>query len=360
MKYSSLVGRNIMRLFPGPGRGSRLVLTLVLVFFCGSVTLFALYNHFTTLLKPAAAPSNATEKLIVVSQGASTGKIGDLLESEGLIKSSRAFRLYAKIYKLDGRIKAGEYNLSTGFSTPKIIGILVKGQIKSFNFTIPEGFSLKQIGDRLAEKGYVNRQKFNELIAQGSFDYDFIRGLPEGPARLEGYLFPDTYSITKDVSEQKIIEMMLARTAAVITPEFKAKAESLGMTVHEAVTLASIIEREAQLDAERANVSAVFHNRLKKGWKLESCATVQYILGQPKARLLEKDLQIVSPYNTYLNKGLPPGPIAAPGQPSLLAAVNPAQVDYMFFVVSGSGKHVFSRTLAEHNRAAAAYQSSLK
>lgn len=179
--------------------------------------------------------------------------------------------------------------------------------------------------------------------------------MPNNEKRLEGYLFPDTYKVTATTTEREIIDMMLARFAREATPEFRQKAQKLGLTLHQAVILASIVEREAKVDKERPKVAAVFLNRMKKGWKLESCATVQYALGQPKARLLNKDLQIDSPYNTYKYSGLPPTPIASPGRASLQAAVNPANVDYLFFVVSQDGRHVFSRTLAEHNRAKAKY-----
>jgi UPF0755 protein len=177
---------------------------------------------------------------------------------------------------------------------------------------------------------------------------------------LEGYLYPDTYRITTQATEEEIVNMMLARFAREMTTEFREQARAQGLTLHQAVTLASLVEREAQKDAERPRVAAVFLNRLKKGWKLESCATIQYILGEPKARLLNKDLQIDSPYNTYRNYGLPPGPIAAPGRASLQAAVNPADEGYMFFVVAEDGRHIFSRTLQEHNRHKAQYLDRLE
>jgi len=332
-------------------------LTLLFVFSAGLATG---YYYFLNLLKPVAASGQAVNKVIIVPKGATSEQIGKLLADEGLIRSKTAFRLYAAYRGLDDRLQASEYNLNTGLSTPQIIERLARGEIAALSFTIPEGYTLKQIADRLEEKGFINRAKFMDLAARGKFDYDFLQGLPPGSARLEGYLFPDTYQVTKKTTEEQILNMMLARFAKELTPDFRDKAAKAGLTVHQAVTLASIVEREAKKDEERPKVAAVFLNRIKKGWKLESCATIQYILGEPKARLFEKDLQIESPYNTYKYPGLPPGPIASPGRASLLAAVNPADVDYLFFVVSDDGKHVFSRTLQEHNRNKAVYLDRLK
>ncbi|MFZ5641885.1 MAG: endolytic transglycosylase MltG, partial [Bacillota bacterium] len=261
---------------------------------------------------------------------------------------------------LAAKMQAGEYSLNTGMSVPEIIRRITGGEVDTLVFTIPEGYNLKQITDTLVGKGLVDRARFTELLAGGNFNYDFLQGLPAGEKRLEGYLFPDTYHINKGTTEEEIMNIMLARFAREITPEFKQKAGALGLTLHQAVTLASVIEREAAKDEERPRVAAVFLNRMKKGWKLESCATVQYALGTNKTRLLYKDLQVESPYNTYKYKGLPPGPIAAPGRASLLAAVNPAKEDYMFFVVSEEGQHVFSRTIQEHNRNKAKYISRFK
>ncbi|GAB4260178.1 MAG: endolytic transglycosylase MltG [Thermincola ferriacetica] len=312
------------------------------------------YNQYVNGLKPVASDHGAEIKLTVPT-GATTGQIADLLKEKGLIKNSFIFRVYARLHRFDGKLKAGNYTLNTSMSLPQIMSKITGGSVEYITFTIPEGFNTRQIADRLAAKNLINKEVFFDLVANGDFDYDFLNGLPNNEKRLEGYLFPDTYKVTATTTEREIIDMMLARFAREATPEFRQKAQKLGLTLHQAVTLASIVEREAKVDKERPKVAAVFLNRMKKGWKLESCATVQYALGQPKARLLNKDLQIDSPYNTYKYSGLPPTPIASPGRASLQAAVNPANVDYLFFVVSQDGRHVFSRTLAEHNRAKAKY-----
>ncbi|ADG82745.1 aminodeoxychorismate lyase [Thermincola potens JR] len=312
------------------------------------------YNQYVNGLKPVASDHGAEIKLTVPT-GATTGQIADLLKEKGLIKNSFIFRVYARLHRFDGKLKAGNYTLNTSMSLPQIMSKITGGSVEYITFTIPEGFNIRQIADRLAAKNLINKEVFFDLVANGDFDYDFLNGLPNNEKRLEGYLFPDTYKVTATTTEREIIDMMLARFAREATPEFRQKAQKLGLTLHQAVILASIVEREAKVDKERPKVAAVFLNRMKKGWKLESCATVQYALGQPKARLLNKDLQIDSPYNTYKYSGLPPTPIASPGRASLQAAVNPANVDYLFFVVSQDGRHVFSRTLAEHNRAKAKY-----
>ncbi len=335
-----------------------LVLIVLLVFLLTGCA--AAYCRLTNLLEPVKGSGSAVHKVISIPQGSNSAKIGKVLEDQGLIRSRIAFRLYAKYKGLDNKLQAGQYNLHNGLSTPEIIKRIAKGEVSSFSFTIPEGYTIKQITDKLAEKKFINRARFLDLLAHGRFDYEFLKGLPEGPNRLEGYLFPDTYRITKKTTEEQIINMMLARFGRAITPDFGTTAAKNGLTIHQAVTLASIIEREVKKDEEREKAAAVFLNRLQKGWKLESCATVQYILGEPRARLLEQDLRIDSPYNTYLYAGLPPGPIASPGGPSLRAAVHPADVDYMFFVVAENGEHIFSRTLEEHNRNKAAYLEKLK
>lgn len=317
------------------------------------------YSSYRSMLQPVDG-GNPQKKTVSIPAGASTRKISAILLDAGLIRHQRTFDLYSRFEGLAGKLQAGEYTLDSGMSVPEIARRISGGEVDSLTFTVPEGFTLRQITDLLADKGFADRDKFLRLAARGNFAYDFLEGLPAGEKRLEGYLFPDTYRINRGTTEEEIINLMLARFAREITPEFRQKAAALGMTVHQAVTLASVIEREAQQDEERPKVAAVFLNRLKKGWKLESCATVQYALGTNKTRLLYKDLQVDSPYNTYKFKGLPIGPIASPGRPSLQAAVNPAKEDYMFFVVSEAGEHVFGRTIKEHNRNKAKYISRFK
>lgn len=333
-----------------------LVVGLMVVLAAGA---FGLSSWLGVMLQPVAS-ATATQQVVEIPQGATTAGVADMLVDQGLIKNSLVFRGLARYHQLDGKLKAGEYVLSPAMAPAEIIATLTEGKVTQYVFTIPEGYTVQQIANLLGEKGYAQPEVFLQEAAQGDFDFTFIKGLKKGTGRLEGYLFPDTYHIQKGMSEKAIITMMLKRFAQEITPDYQAKAQAQGLTLHQAVTLASIVEREAAKDSERSKVAAVFLNRLKTKMKLESCATVQYAIGEHKERLLYRDLRVESPYNTYKYLGLPQGPISAPGRASLLAVVNPAPVDFLFFVVSVDGQHAFSKTLAEHNRNKAKYVARFK
>jgi UPF0755 protein len=293
--------------------------------------------------------------LVKIPEGASTRHIGEVLERSGLIRSSDFFVFYARFRGIDKELQAGEYHLSNKMSLPEIIKVIASGKVFYHQVTIPEGFTVAQICELLARKGIVDQQRFQEVVAFGNFSYPFLEGIPAGPGRLEGFLFPATYRIPAGSSEEEIVDMMLKRFAAAFTPEMEKRAQELGLTVREVVILASLVEKEAKLDEERPLIAAVFWNRLHRGMRLESCATVLYALGEQKERLTYKDLHVNSPYNTYLHDGLPPGPIANPGLASIRAVLYPAHVDYLYFVSRGDGSHYFSRTLEEHNAAAQIY-----
>ncbi|MFZ3172708.1 MAG: endolytic transglycosylase MltG [Carboxydocellales bacterium] len=338
---------------------SKLTLITLVIFGIMMLALGGVYYYYRILLEPIVMGQNEPVKIEIPS-GSSTITVARLLEKEGLIKNALAFRLYTRYIGQDMAIMAGEYQLSAGMSVPELLDRLTSGKVVSYPFTIPEGFTLKQITTLLTEKGYVNRDKFIEVIKGTQFNYQFLQGIPRGEKYLEGYLFPATYKVVKGTPEQEIVDMMLKRFEKEITPAYLEKARALGLNVNQAVTLASLIERETMQDSERPIVAAVILNRLRKGMRLEIDATVQYALGENKERLFYKDLKIESPYNTYQITGLPPGPIASPGRASLQAAVNPAAVDYLFYVVSTDGKHVFSKTLEEHNRNKRKYLARLK
>lgn len=296
-----------------------------------------------------------TEKVVLnVPDKASTGAISQSLYEKGLTRNDWVFKIYAKIKGFESQLKAGEYNFSGQVALKDIKDKLSQGRVVTRKYTIPEGYNLEQIAGLLAEKGVVNREKFLDVAQNGKYDYDYLP--PAGTdRRLEGFLFPDTYQINTGWTEEKIINMMLKRFDAVFIPEWREKAKKQNMTIKEVVTLASIIEREARTADDRPIISGVFHNRIKKKMRLESCATVQYALGEVKEVLLYSDLAIDSPYNTYKNSGLPPGPIAAPGKAALKAALYPTESNYLYFVAKPDGSHYFSRTLAEHNQAKRKY-----
>jgi UPF0755 protein len=232
----------------------------------------------------------------------------------------------------------------------EIVEVIVSGKalIDTVKFTIPEGYNLNQIAEKLNSLGVVSPESIQAALKVESYKYDFIGQIPDREKKLEGYLFPDTYEIYKDTSAEAIIDKLLGRFNTVFTEEYRNRAKELNMTIDQVITLASIIEREAKLDTERKTISAVFHNRLKKNMMLQSCATVQYLFKEQKEILTYKDLEIESPYNTYKHTGLPPGPIASPGLKSIEAALYPENVDYLYFVANDDGSHVFTKTYSEH------------
>jgi UPF0755 protein len=308
------------------------------------------FFFISTLLSPVASGGNSREIMVTIPQQATAGLAGEILEKEGLVRSSLAFRIYARWKGMDGRIMAGQYSINNGLSTPQIIQELVDGRIASRSITIPEGLNTSQVADLLAAKGLVDRDKFISLVANQEFPYSFLDDLPQDEKRLEGYLFPDTYYFNTGDSESVIIETMLKRFEREIDElGYAALAERNGISLHEAVTIASLVEREAKIDEERPLIAGVIYNRLNISMPLQVDATIQYALGENKPQIYYKDLEVDSPYNTYKYYGLPPGPIAMPGKASLLAAVNPADTDYLYYVAKPDGFHAFATTLAQHN-----------
>lgn len=298
-------------------------------------------------------------KEIEIPLGSSTAHIASMLQEEGLIQSAFLFQLVAKYKGYDENLQAGRYKLSSDMSMEEILLELQKGIVKKegIRFTIPEGFTVEQIAARMEEYQLTKKEDFLELCRGEAFASQLLQNAGEISSQVrfpcEGYLFPDTYEVHAGATAEEIIEMMLARFFEVFDDECRLQAEKIGFNIHQIVTIASLVEKEAVLPEERPLISAVFHNRLNSEALplLQSCATVQYILGESKPVLTYQDLEIDSPFNTYLYPDLPPGPIASPGRQSLQAALYPADTDYLYFVSreDGSGGHYFSRTLQEHN-----------
>lgn len=286
--------------------------------------------------------------IVTIPNGADTKKIAEILEDNGLIKIKSIFVSFVKFRGVEGELRAGRYKLNRGMGIGKIIDKLVKGEVIPYRITIPEGFTLNKIARRLGENGVVNEERFLELC----YDKDFFKEINFIPKNsLEGYLFPATYEISKGMKEEDIIRMMVDRFKKRVIERYEAQVEGQGFSIFEITTLASIIEKEAKVDYERSIISAVYHNRLKQGLKLCACPTVLYALGEHRANLSKEDLNIDSPYNTYLYPGLPPGPICSPGEASIRAAVFPKDVDYLYFVSKGDGTHRFTSTFSQHKRA---------
>jgi len=288
-----------------------------------------------------------TEKEVVVSTGMTDSQVIEMLHENGIISNKTVMKIINRIYTKNAPFKVGSAVLSSKMGYLEIIDILRNDMRTDVKVTIPEGYNLDEIADVFASAG-ADKDKFYYELEHGQFDYDFVKNLPEGKNRLEGYLFPDTYFIEIGMSEHDMIDMCLAQFDKVYTEEYSARAKELGFTDHEIMTLASIIEKECKTDREL--VSSVFHNRLKSSQfkYLESCATVIYVTRQPKDRLTYADINVKSPYNTYITPGLPPGPIASAGAAAIHAALYPAESEYYYFSDAGDGTNSFSVTYEEH------------
>ncbi len=304
------------------------------------------------------APVNLAEKVtITIPSGSASSQIGSILAENGLIKSEFAFNLYVQSKNISDKLKQGSYTFEPGkLSLKNVANALVAGG-ESENVvwvTIPEGLTVLQTAELLAEKGLVDQEAFLTYCAEGDFPYDYI---PEKGdyTRLEGFVSPNTYQFDNRWTEEQIVNMFLDQFDRTFTKEWREEVARTGRSIYEVVIMASIIEREAKVESDRPIISGVFYNRLAIPMRLESCATVQYALGEVKEVLTYKDLEIDSPYNTYTHDGMPPGPIAAPGLSSLEAAVYPEKTDYLFFLAKPDGSHYFSKTLAEHNAAREKY-----
>lgn len=321
--------------------------------------LFMGQNYYKDALGPMSK-GNPENIHLEIPPGSSTKHIGNLLKDKGLIKDINVFKYKVKSMDLDGGLKAGDYSIDTGMDLEDIIVRVSQGG-KSKNtvrFTIPEGYELRQIGEKLFNENLIQLDEFMDLVEKKENfedDFQFLKDLEENQS-LEGFLFPSTYEIYINSSEKDIIGKMLEQFEKIYFDEISPKLDEFNFTLNQAITLASIVEREGKLDSERPVMSAVFHNRLGQNMNLQSCATVQYILGERKENLSTADTRISSPFNTYINSGLPPKPIASPGKVSIIAALNPDDVDYLFFVKTGDdGSHTFTKTYGEHLEAKEKY-----
>jgi UPF0755 protein len=296
----------------------------------------------------------ANETEVIIPEASTSEEIGSTLEENGVIRSALAFKLQVKAESVASDLKAGTYYFKGTYSLNDVINSLVSGPaISGQKVTIPEGYNQAQIIELFVSEGIVTEDAFLDAAANGGYGYDYLP--PTGDSqRLEGFLFPDTYYISEEDSAEKIVGMMLENFDSYYTDEWKARVTELGVTTQEWVTMASIIEKEAAVESDMAIISGVFYNRLERGMLLQSCATVQYALGETKSVLTNEDVQINSPYNTYINYGLPPGPIASPGYSSLYAALYPTESDYLYFVAKPNGEHIFTTTYEEHLAAKAA------
>lgn len=288
---------------------------------------------------------------IEVQEGAGSYTVAEALAESGAIKYPFIFRLESKLGGYDGQYKPGAVTVRNGMSYGEILEALITTDRDTIKVVIPEGFTAAEIATALSEAGLPGADDFMSALDPSLYDFKFLENLPERDMKLEGYLFPATYEIPITYSGQQIVELMLKTFDSKFTDEYYNRAAELGMTVDEVITMASIIERETNSDSERAKVAGVFYNRKNSGMKLQSCATVQYILGERKPVLSITDTQIDSPYNTYKYAGLPIGPICNPGEACIIAALYPEATDAYYFCLSKSGEHIFSTTYEDHVKA---------
>jgi UPF0755 protein len=296
--------------------------------------------------------------LFEVKEGATATGVADELASKGLIRSAWQFKRILRSLGAESKLRPGMYRVEPGTDATKLAHQLADHDIWAIKVTIPEGLTLKQIAERIEKAGQVENgqwlPKAQDIIAQATAaNLRKATGLSIPTASAEGYLFPATYGFRAGESADEIVDTMFREFFSRFVTRYDAELKRRRLSAHQLVTLASIVEREAEKDTERPLIAQVFLNRLAKGMRLQSCATVQYVLPKHKTRLLFEDLKIASPYNTYRNAGLPPGPICCPGDASLRAAVFPQATDALYFVARGDGTHIFSRTWAEHQAAIA-------
>lgn len=315
---------------------------------------FYLWLHRDELHKPAS--SEGSSITFTVYPGESPFSVSERLEEAGLVSSARLFYAYIRYHDLGQKLEAGDYVLNPSMTIPEIAQALQHGRIKEITLTIPEGWRVEQLADYLEKQGIMSAKEFLALAQRDLWVayYDFLKEAPSG-ASLEGYLFPDTYKLPVPASPRDLISRMLDNFGAKVTPEMRARAQEMGFTLHQVITLASIVEREAVISEERPIIAGVYLNRLRRGMYLQADPTVQYAKGYDQASgrwwpsiTIEEMSSVQSPYNTFLNPGLPPGPICSPGLDSIKAVLYPAETDYLFFFSRGDGSHVFSKTYEEH------------
>jgi UPF0755 protein len=337
--------RRILKIVAIHRRKTTLALTLVTL-----LTGIAFFHY-------ARSPVNhfTTPKIVDIPKGAGFFRITEIMNDAGLVKNRPFFWLLALGKGAAMHIRAGEYEIIGALSPSEIIEKLVRGEIKYYTVTLPEDITVNEMARRLASFKLINEKEFMILAT----DQEFLASLGIEGDTIEGYLFPETYQFDRSMTTKEVIRIIVRQFWREITPEMRKRAETIGLTLTEWVTLASIIGKESGNKEEKPLISAVFHNRLKRGMKLQSDPTAVYTLeqaGNPVKTVLRSHLKRNTPHNTYRIDGLPPGPIANPGIDSLQAALNPAKVNYLYFVANNDGTHQFSTSLEAHNHAVLKYQ----
>ena len=326
---------------------------LIVAVAAGALAAYLLFQWLLGPVQPATDFSRPPEaKIVDIPEGMTLRQLAARLEQERLIRSQWAFVLLGKLTGADRHIKVGEYEVHAGMRPGEMLAEFLSGHVVLYQVTIPEGYTIVELAQVFAQHGVADPEDLIRLAHDG----EFIRSLDIEAASLEGYLFPDTYKFARRTKPKEILTEMVQGLRRVLTPELRQRAQEIHMSLHQVLTLASVIEKETGAVEEREFISAVFHNRLKRGIPLQSDPTVIYGLESFDGNLRKADLESKSPYNTYRVRGLPPGPIANPGLGSIRAALYPAPTRHLYFVSRNNGTHQFSSTLAEHNQAVDKYQ----
>ncbi len=319
---------------------------LVVLAIAVSVSLFDRLRH------PGSVPRPGTEVTLLFEQGTPTAQIFRRLADNGVVSDARLAEIYYRVYRAGTHLQAGEYRFSRPMPIDDVINRMARGEVVKYTVVVPEGLTAEETFQLFWKQGIGGPQAFEEALRAT----ELVPGLTPGVSDLEGFLFPNTYVVTRSTSARQIIDRMVEEFRRNFTPEMREKASALALTPRQAVTLASIVEKESALEQEGPLIASVYLNRLKRGMRLQADPTVIYALkrdGRWTGVLHRTDYGYDSPYNSYLYGGLPPGPICSPGLKALRAALNPAKTDFLYFVADDSGGHTFSRSFEEHLHAIA-------
>jgi UPF0755 protein len=326
-----------------------IVIGSLLAVVCFSLSIFAVYVQKT--INVANSDNESRTKVMIVA-GEGSGDIATKLSEADLLKNRFVFILYLNLVQAGDKLQAGDYEIPRNLNMIQMVEFLTTGKVTVNKVTFPEGWTLVKMGERLEANNIVTKNDFL-TAAKKNYDYDFLDGKPAN-VDLEGFLYPDTYIFGKNDTADEVVQKMLTNFDKKLTSDIKEKADKSDLSLYEVITLASIVEREVAKPDDRKLVASVFLNRLEIGMALESCATIQYITGENKKQFTYAETRVVSPYNTYINKDLPPGPIGNPSIDSILAVLEPEESSYLYFL-SADGVTYFSRTLDEHETKKAKY-----
>lgn len=291
------------------------------------------------------------EVIVNIKTGMTDNGIGRILYSKGLINSPELFMMQVNLNGYQGQLQAGKYKIIKGSTITEIIEIIAKGQVMHYVFTVPEGYDINQIASKLQDEGICNAEKFKK-IAKSYEPYSYMETNNKNVIyKAEGFVFPSTYYLSLNMDEKEVLAFMIKEFDDTIKKNNIDKlAEKKHLKMHDVITMASLVEKEAVYPSEMPLIAGVFYKRLNIGMPIQSDTTIQYILGEQKSIITYKDLEVNSKYNSYMYKGLPPGPIASPGIQAIMASINYTDTDFLYFVAGNKGKHLFSKTYREHLR----------